>query len=136
MFKRLDEPMEFQVVYTSDHMTTPLASFENADRPGELCHLVGDGDTVVFYRSQVSHSPGGFVRYAATMAWPKEVLASAHQMFLSELESKNLGPEDGLPGDTTAKELKARAQEIGLEFSKGATSKAKMIAEIRAHLEK
>ncbi len=141
MFKRLDEPVEFRPFHDSD-VVTPDASFESAEHPGCLCHLVFfDNAVQCFHVERSTLADGRETRYHRLNGWPVEVVLAAAEIYAEKAEPEVVEPEveqpeDGLLANTTAKELKARAVEVGCELSKGATSKAKMQAEIRAHLGK
>ncbi|MBU8921295.1 MAG: hypothetical protein KOO63_05700 [Bacteroidales bacterium] len=134
MFKRLDEPVDFRPFHDSD-IVTPDASFERVGCPGVLCHLVFmDNAVQCLHVERSTLAEGRETRYHRLNGWPVEVVLAAAEIYAVKAEPVEVQPEDVDPTETTGKRLKARAVEVGCELSKGATSKAKMQAEIRAHL--
>ena len=136
MFKRLDEPVEFRPFHDSD-VVMPDASFEHMKHSGVLCHLVFfDNAVQCFHVERSTLAEGRETRYHRLNGWPVEVVLAAADIYAEKVEPLFLPPENDSSTLTTGKILKARAVEVGCELSKGATSKAKMQAEIRAHLGK
>lgn len=135
-FRLLSQPVPFRPRRTSGEIT-PLASFESASRPGLYAHLVRQGSPTgevlvcMIAAGHAVRTGQQAVEYQTTAGWPLSIAKAA----AVALEPQAADPEDVPAEETTGKQLKERAKEVGCDLA-GISKKADMQAAIREHLGK